>query len=278
MSYGVTVYQVPEDLTLCGEKVPLERQDVWESMDQVFISAVYNPAQVILWIKRAHRYFPILEKCLKQRGMPDDLKYVAVVESSLRTYAVSPAQARGPWQLMEATAKKYGLRVDKWVDERLHFERATEAALAYLRDLHRRFGNWTLAIAAYNCGENRVTKNTDLQGSQHFYDTDLPLETEAYIFKIIAAKLILSQPGAYGYTVPTRLRYPPLRYEQVYINLPRETSLVTLAKAGGTTFKTLKEMNPELRQDSVPAGPLKIRVPVGGAARIKDALGNSGKN
>ncbi|MCX7634502.1 MAG: lytic transglycosylase domain-containing protein, partial [Syntrophales bacterium] len=107
--------------------------------------------------------------------MPDDIKYVAVVESALRTYAYSTARAVGPWQFMEGTAKKYGLRVDKWIDERLHFERATEAALNYLKDLHRQFGNWNLAIAAYNCGENRMAKSTSHQGSHHFYDTDLPL-------------------------------------------------------------------------------------------------------
>ena len=187
-SMPIPVHDFPPSLQLCGEKVPLERLDVWEMMDQSFVLSVYNQEQVILWIKRANRYFPFIEKRLRERKMPDDIKYVAVVESSLRTYAVSSAKATGPWQFMEKTAKRYGLRVDSTIDERLNFEKATEAALNYLDELHRLFGNWGLAIAAYNCGEDRVAKSIEMQGVSNYYDADLPLETERYIFRILAAK------------------------------------------------------------------------------------------
>jgi len=269
---AVPLHDFPRELSLCGERVPLERQDVWEMMDQTFISSVYNVPQVILWIKRAHRYFPYVEKRLRQRKMPDDLKYVVVVESSLRTYALSSAKAVGPWQFMEGTAKKYGLRVDKWIDERLNFERSTEAALDYLKDLHDLFQSWTLAMAAYNCGENRLGKSRDHQGSRSFYDTDLPLETEAYIFRILSAKVILSRPEAYGYSVPVERRYRPFVHDEVEVRLPAEVPVKTLARAAGTTFKEIKEMNPEIRQDSLPAGRFRIRVPQGKGKQFKDNL------
>jgi membrane-bound lytic murein transglycosylase D len=205
----IPVYQWPDSLTLCGERVPLERQDVWEMVDQAFISSIYNQPRVILWIKRAHRYFPYLEKRLRERKLPDDLKYVVIVESALKTYATSSAKAVGPWQFMDGTGKKYGLRSDRWIDERYNFERATEAALSYLSDLHKEFNNWPLAIAAYNCGENRMARDLKTQGISNFYDADLPLETEAYIFSIVAAKSILTNPAAYGYSIPVTERYAP---------------------------------------------------------------------
>ncbi len=215
----IPVHDFPPSLQLCGERVPLERLDVWEMMDQSFVLSVYNQEQVILWIKRANRYFPYIEKRLRERKMPDDIKYVAVVESSLRTYAVSSAKATGPWQFMEKTAKRYGLGVDSTIDERLNFERATEAALNYLDELHRLFGNWGLAIAAYNCGEDRVAKSIEMQGVSNYYDADLPLETERYIFRILAAPiLILAEPERYGYRVSALRVYPVVETDRIEIH------------------------------------------------------------
>jgi len=257
---------------LCNDPVPLDRRDVWEMMDQAFVASVYNQPQVILWIKRAYRYFPYVEKRLRERQLPDDLKYIAVVESALKTYVTSSAQAVGPWQFINGTAKQYGLRSDRWIDERYQFERATEAALDYLTDLHKEFKNWTLAIAAYNCGENRLAKSLQAQGVNSFYDADLPLETEAYIFRILAAKTILAQPPAYGYTVPAAKRYPPLEYDEAEIYLHQETPITAIARAGGATYKTIKEMNPEIRQSSLPSGNFKLRIPKGKAAGFNERL------
>ena len=272
----IPVYQWPDRLTLCGERIPLERQDVWEMMDQFFVSSVYNQPQVILWIKRAHRYFPYVEKRLRERKLPDDLKYIAVVESALKTYVTSSAQAVGPWQFIDGTGKRYGLRNDRWIDERYNFERATEAALNYLTDLHKEFRNWGLAIAAYNCGENRMAKTLSAQGVNNFYDADLPLETEAYIFRILAAKSILSNPAAYGYSIPAAKRYPPLEYDEIDISMYQETPITAIARACDTTYKIIKEMNPEFRQNALPPGHFKLRIPKGKTqgfnARLKKEL------
>ncbi|MCK9195642.1 MAG: lytic transglycosylase domain-containing protein [Syntrophales bacterium] len=272
----IPVHQWPDRLTLCGERVPLERQDVWEMMDQAFVSSVYNQPRVILWIKRAHRYFPYLERRLRERNLPDDLKYVVVVESALKTYATSSAKAVGPWQFIDGTGKRYGLRGDRWIDERYNFERATEAALNYLTDLNKEFKSWSLAIAAYNCGENRMARDLRTQGVNNFYDVDLPLETEAYIFSILAAKSILSNPAVYGYSIPAAKRYPPLEYDEIDLSLYREVPITAIANACDTTYKIIKEMNPEIRQNALPSGNFKLRIPKGKApefsARLKKEM------
>lgn len=260
----VPVFDIPANLTLCGERVPLERRDVWEMMDFALVSNVYGHSRVTMWIKRAQRYFPYIEKRLKEKSMPDDLKYIVIAESDLKTYYdVSPAGAVGPWQFMEGTAKRYGLRVDKWIDERRNFERATNAALNYLADLHKRYKSWLLAAAAYNCGENRVSKNMGAQGVASYFDLDLPQETELYIFRILAAKAILSYPEYYGYRITPDKRYPPFDNDRVEINLSRETNINAIARACGSTFKAIREMNPEFRQDVIPAGRHNIFIPRG---------------
>lgn len=245
-------------------------------MDQFFVSSVYNQPQVILWIKRAHRYFPYVEKRLRERKLPDDLKYIAVVESALKTYVTSSAKAVGPWQFIDGTGKRYGLRSDRWIDERYNFERATEAALNYLTDLYKEFKSWPLAIAAYNCGENRMARDLSSQGVNNFYDADLPLETEAYIFRILAAKSILSNPAAYGYSIPAAKRYPPLEYDEIDLTVHQEVPLTAIARACDTTYKIIKEMNPEFRQNALPQGHFKLRIPKGKApgfnARLKKEL------
>jgi len=268
----IPLYQWPDRLTLCGERVPLERQDVWEMVDQAFVSSVYNQPRVILWIKRAHRYFPYVEKRLRELKLPDDLKYVVVVESALKTYATSTAKAVGPWQFIEGTGKRYGLRTDRWIDERYNFERATDAALNYLADLNKEFKSWSVAIAAYNCGENRMAKDLRAQGVNNFYDADLPLETEAYIFSILAAKSILSNPAAYGYSIPAAKRYPPLEYDEIELSVHQEMPITTIAHACDTTYKIIREMNPEIRQNALPSGHFKLRVPKGKAQGLNDRL------
>ncbi|MCX7816917.1 MAG: lytic transglycosylase domain-containing protein [Syntrophales bacterium] len=209
---------------------------------------------------------------MKERSLPDDLKYVLVVESSFKTYAISSAKAVGPWQFVLPTAKKYGLRVDAWIDERYNFEKATEAALNYLSDLYQMYGNWSLAIAAYNCGEHKVSDRVKLQQTTSFYDTDLPLETEAYIFRILAAKIILTHPEAYGYRVPVHKKYPVQTFDEVEINLSHKTPVVLIARAAGTTYKMVKEMNPEILKDELPPGTFKLRIPKGKGLQFHDKL------
>lgn len=270
----VPVHEFPSPLLLCGERVPLERQDVWEMMDQAFVLSVYNQEQVILWIKRANRYFPHIERRLRERKMPDDLKYVAVVESSLRTYAVSSARATGPWQFMEKTAKRYGLRVDGAIDERLNFEKATESALDYLADLHRQFGSWGLALAAYNCGEDRVAKSLEMQQAEGYYDLDLPQETERYIFRILSAKVILTNPERYGYRTAAIRVYPVVETDRIELHAHREVHVNVIARACGTNYKTIRELNPEIRNSSLPPGRYSLKVPKGTAKDFRQNFEN----
>lgn len=269
---SVPVFGVPAQATLFGETVPLERQDLRELLDESLVITVYNYERVVLWMKRAARYFPYLEKRLRERGLPDDLKYVAVAESSLKTYAYSTARAVGPWQFIEATAKRNGLRVNAWFDDRLSFERSTEAALNYLSDLHRMFGSWTLAAAAYNTGENRIQRAVATQGQKSYFDLNLPIETEQYIFRILAAKMILSNPQAFGYRIPASYLYPPQVFDKVEFDAPREIPVTLIAKASDTTYKAIREMNPEIRGDSLPAGHYRLNVPCGKAGRFKAAF------
>jgi len=260
---AVPVFDVPSSLTFCGERIPLERQDVWELMDRAMITSVYNHSQVILWIKRSNRYFPYVEKKLKERGLPDDLKYIVIAESALNPYAISSAKASGPWQFVADTAKRYGLRVDKWIDERQNFERATDAALSYLTDLYNMHKSWGLAVAAYNCGENKVIRKLNSQGVQTYFDLDLPLETEFYLFRILAIKTILSRPEFYGYRITPERRYPPFDYDSVAFSTNKEIPITAIAQACGATFKAIKEMNPELKQDTIPPGRYRIHIPKG---------------
>jgi len=269
---SLPVFEVPAQATLFGETVPLERQDLRELLDESLVITVYNHERVVLWMKRAARYFPYLEKRLRERGLPDDLKYVAVAESSLRTYAYSTARAVGPWQFIEATAKRNGLRVNNWFDDRLSFERSTEAALGYFEVLHRKFGSWTLAAAAYNCGEQRVQNAIEVQGQKNYFDLNLPIETEQYVFRILAAKLILSNPWHYGYRIPTTHLYAQEAFDRVEFDAPREIPVTLVARAGGTTYKVIRELNPEIRGDSLPAGHHRLKVPGGKAERFKAAF------
>ena len=192
---SVTTYKLPKEVSLCEERFPLEDRNVWENLDREFLVALSNEAQVLLWMKRARRYFPFIEKRLKEMGLPDDLKYVTITESSLRPEAVSSSGAAGIWQFIPSTGERYGMRKNRSIDERFDFFKATEGALSYLRGLYEEFKSWTLSMAAYNAGENRVRKEIDLQKTRNYFYLDLPLETERYVYKIAVAKIILSDPG-----------------------------------------------------------------------------------
>jgi hypothetical protein len=182
--HSLTLYRLPKEVSLCGERFPLEDRNVWENLDREFLVALSNEVQVVLWMKRARRYFPFIEKRLKEMGLPDDLKYMTITESGLRPEAVSSSGAGGIWQFIPSTGEKYGMRKNRSVDERFDFFKATEGALAYLAGLYEEFNSWTLSMAAYNAGENKVRKEIDLQKTRNYFYLDLPLETERYVYKI----------------------------------------------------------------------------------------------
>ncbi|MEI7590045.1 MAG: lytic transglycosylase domain-containing protein, partial [Deltaproteobacteria bacterium] len=260
---NVVIYNIPDVASFCGERVPIENKRVAELFEEAFLGSVYFQSRTILWIKKSNRYFPYVEQKLRERNLPDDLKYVLVAESSFRHDAVSTSKAIGPWQFMEATAKQMGLRVDKSIDERRNFERSTDAALDYLTKLYSLFNNWTLAVASYNCGENRMMTNMKEQGVNDYYNLDLPVETESYIFRILTAKTILSHPEQYGYYIATHDRYQAEGFDSVEIRSNNEISIKKIATLCETTLKEIMEMNPELKTSILPAGEYRIKAPKG---------------
>ena len=265
-------YGAPQELYLCGQPVPLAEPEVREGLDREFTIVVWGRAQTTMWLKRAHRYFPEIERKLRARRLPLDLKYVVLVESDLRTRAKSPAGAQGPWQFMAPTAQRFQLKCTNEVDERLELGAATDAALSYLEQLHRMFHSWPLALAAYNCGEGRVQKAMELQGVKNYYQLALPEETERYVYRILAAKLVLEDPARYGYDIPSEELYPPLNYDEVQVTLAQETPVRRLAEAGGTYYKAFKDLNPWIKGPALCPGTFRLKVPKGGGAGFQAAL------
>ncbi len=264
-------FTFPDTLSLCGESVPLKERDVREALDREFTIVVWSRAQTTMWLKRAHRYFPEIDKKLKARHLPADLKYVTLVESDLRAEAKSHAGAMGPWQFMGPTAQRFQLRVAPEVDERLAFGPSTDAALEYLKKLHQKFGKWSLALAAYNCGEGRVQKEMEAQRVDNYYHLALPEETERYVYRVIAAKTVMESPKNYGFDIPGAGLYEPLEYDEGEAILTQEIMVRSLAAACGTYYKAFKDMNPWIRGNSLPPGTYRFKLPKGSAGSFADA-------
>jgi hypothetical protein len=271
-TWMVPYFDLPEKSDLCGESVPLRSSDVRERFDREFTIVTQSHAQVYLWLKRTERYFPWIEKQLASRGLPEDLKYVTVAESDLMTSAVSHAGAAGPWQFMAGTAANYGITESAAVDERYDFEKSAEAAFGYLKDLHDLFQNWTLAIAAYNCGERRIQAEIGRQNVGSYYSLKLPQETERYVFRILAIKEVLRNPQKYGYNLPKGAGYQPIIFERVSVHLPGPMPILAAADAAGVTYRELKVLNPALISDVIPKGELAVRVPEGSGKRFEKGV------
>ena len=270
-------FSLPGSISLCDESIPLENRRVLEMLDREFTIAVWDRAQVFLWLKRAGRYFPYIEEKLAEAGMPDDLKYMAVAESALITDIKSRKRAVGLWQFMSRTGRRYGLRKNYNIDERLDFEQSTEAAISYLRRLYDEFDNWALTLAAYNCGDYFLKREIRRQKVKNFYRLDLPLETERYVFRIAAVKIIMENPRQYGFALPPEQVYPPNWYDSVPVKISRNLNLTDLALALDTDFKVLKELNPQFRRNYVPKGKHQIKVPPGFGPKVVVALEKLGK-
>ncbi|MHB9073170.1 MAG: lytic transglycosylase domain-containing protein [Desulfobaccales bacterium] len=265
-------YAPPSQLYLCGEPVPLDEPGVREALDREFTVEVWSRAQTTMWLKRATRYFPEIERKLRSRRLPLDLKYVVLVESDLRTQARSSAGALGPWQFMGPTAQRFQLRCDKGIDERLEFGAATDAALTYLTNLYQLFHSWPLALAAYNAGEGRVQKAIAVQGVHDYYRLSLPEETERYVFRVLAAKTILEDPVRYGYDIPLDQLYSPQDYDEVRLTLAQEVPIRRLAEASGTYYKVIKTLNPWIKGDALGAGTYRLKIPKGSTPRFEAAM------
>src|SRR5690554_4637129 len=238
-----------KSLNFCGEKVPMHLADVQERYDRELTINRNLHASTELVIKRANRMFPVIEPILRKYGVPDDFKYLAVIESRLEN-AVSPAGARGVWQFMPATAQEYGMEVNTIVDERYHLEKSTEAACRYLLDAKKRFGSWTLAAASYNGGMTGVSRQQERQKISDYYDLLLTEETSRYVFRILALKEIMQNPEKYGYSISANQLYQPIATKVIEVNTSIE-NLADFALEQGINYKILKIHNPWLRDISL---------------------------
>jgi membrane-bound lytic murein transglycosylase D len=235
----------PSKIDFAGESAPLNISDVRERLDRELLVNANLDATTVLIIKRANRAFPVIEPILKKYGIPDDFKYLAVIESGL-VNVVSPAGARGVWQFMPDTGKERGLEINDVVDERYHLVKSTEAACKYLQSAYAKFGSWTLAAASYNGGFGGVNKQITFQGVTNYYDLLLTDETARYVFRILALKEIMQHPALYNFTVTPAEMYAalPVKNVEVTSSIP---DLAVFAKEQGINYKILKVHNPWLR-------------------------------
>jgi len=257
----VSSFRVPEQMSLCGEQVPLERMDVKERLEREFYYLLDRHGLLVTYIKRAGRCNPIVEVILEMEELPEDLKYVPVAESELASRARSSASAVGYWQFIEGTAKRYGLKVNGYIDERRDLTRSTIAAAAYLKNLHEMFGSWTLAFAGYNWGERNVKRAIKEQGTTSYYDLYLPMETERYVFRILALKLIMEQPETYSIHVPEDELYRLPKVMEVDIASDTPISIDILGDCANAGARTIRSLNPWMRRNVLPAGRYVIAVP-----------------
>lgn len=244
--YNVYALPIPDSLDFAGEAVPITDPDVRERMDRELLVNTYWQSNGLLMFKRAHKYFPIIEPILEKNGVPDDFKYLAVIESGLLN-AVSPAGARGIWQIMPATAREYGLEVNDNVDERYHLAKATEAACKYLLASKERFGSWTLVAAAYNAGNAGINRRLDGQQVEDYYNLLLGEETGRYMFRILALKEIMSNPKNYGFNFLEKDLYTMVPSYNVEVDTA-VADLANFAQLHKINYKILKIHNPWLRE------------------------------
>lgn len=245
----VKIFQLPEDLNFAGEPVPLDIPDVLERFErEIYVNAYWHSNTVML-MKRAGKFFPTIEEILAQNGIPDDFKYVALIESGLMN-VTSPAGARGFWQFMKNTATEKGLEVNSEVDERYHFEKATRAACDYLKTAYARFGNWTSVAASYNMGIAGLTRRKNEQRVPDYYNLFLNEETSRYIFRVLAIKDIFENPNKYGFALQNDDLYsmPVMRELSVSSSID---NLADWALKHNSNYKELKIYNPWLRSNNL---------------------------
>ncbi len=243
--------EIPDFIEFAGEKINLKRCDIRERLDREIISFCYMHSNSLLIMKRANRYLPEVERILKEENIPDDFKYLMIIESNVDPLARSAAGAAGFWQFMETTGREYGLEVNSSIDERYNVELATHAACRYLRDAYKKFGNWVSVAASYNAGQGRIANELTNQMEENALDLHLVTETSRYVFRIIAAKLLFANPQAYGFDIRADQLYPPYEYNEVTVNQQIDT-LAVWAKTQGISYAQLKMLNPWLRGKSLP--------------------------
>lgn len=267
--YRIISPKIPDHITIFGEDVPLDNFEVYERVEREILVNTYWHSATILAIKRAARWFPVIEPILKQNNIPDDFKYLAVVESNLDN-VVSPAGATGYWQFIKSAAKQYGLEVTDEVDERYNVEKSTAAACKYLNTAYNMFGSWTMASSSYNAGTSGIEKWSGIQKATNYWNLVLNSETSRYVARIIAMKLIMENPAAYGYDLRPEDLYQPLKFKEVELG-SSIADFADYAISLGINYKTLKLYNPWLRDTSLKNKDkkiYKIKVPEEGSIKL----------
>lgn len=249
-------FALPDQLSFAGEPVPIRNFDTRESLDREMLVNGYFHSRTMMVLKKSKRYFRVIEPVLKRYGVPDDFKYLAMAESGFEN-AVSPAKAVGVWQLLESTAREYGLEVNADVDERYNLEKSTEVACKFLLDSYASYGSWTMAAATYNAGRKGLDNQIEKQRTSNYYDLLLNEETARYIFRIVAHKLITEAPDQYGFHLEEGDYYPDIPTHNIKVDTA--ISDVAVFAAGlGTNYKILKHFNPWMRQNYLPDRPQKV--------------------
>jgi len=250
VKYGIFAILQPQGLSFAGEEIPISSPEIWERVDKEILKNTYWQSNTMLFFKKANKYFPIIEPILKMNNIPDDFKYLALIESGLDN-VVSPAGAAGFWQILKGTAREYGLEVNSSIDERYNLEKSTQVACEYLNDAYAKFGNWTMAAASYNMGKNGARRRIAEQGSNNYYNLHLNSETGRYVFRIIAVKDIMKNPKKYGFMFRVKDLYTMPDYKTIVVD-STITNLSDFAISNGINYKLLKHFNPWLRTSSLP--------------------------
>ena len=240
--------EAPEEVRFADETIRLKRADLRERMDREITAFTYSHQLTLLMIKRANRYFPLVEPILKECGVPDDLKYLMVIESNLSPLAKSPAGAAGLWQFMQTTGRQYGLEVNANIDERYNVEKATRAACQYLKESYAMYGDWMTVAASYNAGQNGISRRLEQQGVTNAMDLWLVEETSRYMFRILAAKTVIENPKAYGFVLKRSQLYPYIAPKEIITTTQQIDDLAAFARKHGVTVAQLREENPWLRE------------------------------
>lgn len=247
VSYKVQALNIPEEIQFAGETMQLTETDLKERMDKELLVNTYWQSNTLLMIKRANKYFPQIEKILAEEGVPEDFKYLALIESGLEN-VTSSAGAKGFWQIMRATGRELGLEVNANVDERYNIELATRVACKYLKKAKEKLGSWTLAAASYNRGISGIRRIMEKQQADNYYDLLLGTETKRYIFRILAVKEIVESPEHYGFYIKEAQKYTPLQYTTVEVDTAI-TNIARFSKQMGINYKIMKIYNPWLLQN-----------------------------
>ncbi len=252
---------VPDRLSLCDKQIPLSNEDVREAFEREFYQFLERKGLLTILVKRYGKFLNVVSEELDKAGAPPDLIYLAITESYLNPRAVSKASAGGLWQFIKETGKKEGLFIDDQIDERYSVTRSTKCALGYLNKLHAEFGDWFLAMAAYNAGEARLREAIQNQNTKDFFEMFLPEETERYVYRVAALKEILADPRKYGLPIERSDYYKPYAVAEVTVDLERETHTALLSQAMDLPYGTFRQYNLHIRKYKLPRGVYHLYIP-----------------